>query len=185
MPTDIEQASGATGLNDKPSATAFQLCKLSDRQFVQQAYLTLLRRKADPEGELRFTDLLRSGTAKTQILLDVHSSAEARKNPVKLRGLRRRLLLARLARMPLIRSLANVGVGEYSNSRRARAMRRFENKVERLVSDSDMSAVILARLVDKIERLNARVIKLESNRNIGATGDQTMVTIEQLLDQAE
>ncbi len=185
MSTDIEHASGATGLNDKPSASAFQLCKLSDRHFVQQAYLTLLRRKADPEGELRFTDLLRSGTAKAQILLDLHSSTEARRNPVKLRGLRSRLLLARLVRIPLVRSLANLGDGEYSNSRRARARRRFENEVERLACESDTSAVIVARLVEKIERLNARIIKLESNRNIGAQGDRTMVTVEQLLDQAE
>lgn len=161
--------------------SASELCSLSDLDFVRAAYLTLLARKADPDGERTFTAQLRSGVAKSQILLALFSSQEARGITIQLPGLRRRLFTARVSKFPVVKLLASLGVGEHSNSRRARAIRRLENEVGRRVREGEVTASILARLAEKVERLNMRLINLESARGQAASDGHKLVTVEQLL----
>lgn len=182
---NIEDVSQVAGLMEHPARSAAELCKLADTEFVQAAYLTLLRRRADPEGERHFAAQLRSGVAKPQILLALHSSTEARNNPIQLPGLQRKLLAARLAKMPVLRSLVSLGTGEYSNSRRARTTRRLDNEVRRLGRDDEVLSLYVGRLADRVERLNARVITLEAARSPDAQRGPSMITVEQLIAQAE
>jgi len=165
--------------------SAHQLCSLWDSDFVRSAYLTLLGREADLEGERLFTAQLRSGVAKTQIILALRSSAEARTTPVELPGLRRRLTMARLFKLPFVARLAIPWAGEYSNSRGARARRRLENDVARLRRDSEVTATFVARLSERVERLMARMNELESARRINSMGRKSVLTVEHILDLAE
>ncbi len=169
----------------QPARSAHQLCNLWDSDFVRSAYLTLLGREADPEGERQFTAQLRTGLAKTHILLALQSSEEARGNPIKLAGLRRRLVIARLFNLPLVARLAIPWAGEYSNSGRARARRRLENDVARLRRDSEVTATCVARLAERVERLIARMNEFESARKINSMSRKSFLTVEQILDLAE
>lgn len=176
---------GEVNSNEKRADSLSELFSFADREFVRRAYLTLLGRTPDVDGEQRFTGQLRAGLSRTQILLALGSSQEARQSPVELPGLRRRLILARLFKLPGLRRLANLGTGEYSNSRRAKAKRRLENEVARLHKEGELNAVFVTRLTEKVERLNARVILLESAEKMDAAARDQLVTVEQILAKAE
>ncbi|MBA3668066.1 MAG: DUF4214 domain-containing protein [Sphingomonas sp.] len=165
--------------------SAHQLCSFWDSDFVRSAYLTLLGREADLEGERQFTVQLRSGDAKTRILLALHSSEEARGNPIKLPGLQRRLVIARLLSLPFVARLANLWTGEYSNSGRARARRRLENDVARLRRDGEVTATSVARLTERVDRLIARTNAFELARKVNSVKSESVLTVEQILDLAE
>jgi hypothetical protein len=78
------------------------LLQYNDRRFVQCAYLTLLKREADPNGLSFYVGRLRNGEPKIQILSEIYSSDEARAAGVDLPGLRRAIRREKLFRLPLI-----------------------------------------------------------------------------------
>jgi O-antigen chain-terminating methyltransferase len=78
------------------------LMAYEDREFIQNAYLAILRRPADPGGLENYLGLLRGGMPKIEILGVLLNSAEGRRASSRVIGLpwRYRLLLA--ARLPLV-----------------------------------------------------------------------------------
>lgn len=152
---------------------------------MRSAYRTLLGRSADPDGEELFTGQLRAGVAKTQIILALRSSPEARRFPLDLPGLRKRLFLARLFRLPLLAQLARLTDGEYSRSRRARARRRLENDVARLNHDNEFTRSRILEVSAKVERMLARLNAVEFARPGSAGGGKAVLTVEQILDLAK
>lgn len=159
-----------------------QLCSLADREFVRAAYRTVLNREADPVGEQQFTQQLRGGMAKTQILYALHLSVEARAVPVTLPGLRRKVNMVRLFSSPLFVRLGIPRSGQYSNSASARASRRLENDVARLHEDNELAATAAARLSELIERMNNRLRILEAG-GVNTRRRKVYVSVEQILDQ--
>lgn len=168
----------------KAARSAFQLSALWDREFVRSAYLTLLGREADPEGEALFTAQLRSGFAKSHILRALHSSDEGQRRGSSLPGLRSRLLLAQFGRIPVVGSLALAWSPDHSNSRRARVRRRLENEVARLRREHDHNEALVAVLAGKVERLMTRVAELESSARSDPPSGERLLTVEQILELA-
>ena len=81
------------------------LLRCEDRQFVQCAYLTLLKRNPDPAGIEYYLGRLRAGVPKAAILGQLQRSREARAVRAQVAGLDRVVRLQRLARWPLIGGL--------------------------------------------------------------------------------
>jgi SAM-dependent methyltransferase len=83
-----------------------ELMSASDADFIHNAYRALLRRDADPEGYLHNHSLLASGrVSRIETLERFRRSAEAQKHRVRVDGLDRALLLARLSRWPVVGGL--------------------------------------------------------------------------------
>ena len=78
------------------------LLRIQGAQFVEAAYLALLRRPPDPEGFSYYLERLRSGARKLQILRELGVSSEARAVGAELPGLRVALALQRLVKIPLV-----------------------------------------------------------------------------------
>ena len=81
------------------------LLRHEDRQFVECAYLTILRRPPDLEGLENYLTLLRRGVPKMQILFGMKDSPEGRKVGGELDGLREAIAQFKSSRLPAIRSL--------------------------------------------------------------------------------
>jgi FkbM family methyltransferase len=72
---------------DRPAVTLNELLALYDEDFVRSAYLTLLRRPADPAGLSNYVGLIRRGVSREQILTALAASPEGRGANVPLPGL--------------------------------------------------------------------------------------------------
>lgn len=174
MISDEEQAGPAV-------RSVHQLCSLPDRDFVTMAYRLVLGREADPVGERQFTDQLRRGMAKTEILYALRSSPEGRAWPVELPGLKRKMAMVRLFQAPIFRRLGIPRAGQYSNSASARSKRRLENDVARLSRDVGQIASSLADLADRVSRIDQRMVLLETEGPRESKRRGSGLSVEQLL----
>lgn len=78
----------------------------SDEQFIESAYLSLLKRRPDTEGFRYYLGRLHSGTRKLQILSEIVDSREAQLAGVIMPGLRRAITLhKRFSWFPMARPL--------------------------------------------------------------------------------
>ena len=57
-----------------------------DREFVQNAYIALLRHAPDPQGEAFYVNLLRRGRAKIEVFFRLRLSGEGRSQGVAVKG---------------------------------------------------------------------------------------------------
>ncbi|URD60542.1 FkbM family methyltransferase [Sphingomonas sp. KRR8] len=87
------------------AASLPELLGLHGADFIRCAYVTLLGREADPEGERHYGAALRAGATKLDILWQLRRSPEGRKHDPGIAGLDAELRRARRARLPLVGGL--------------------------------------------------------------------------------
>ena len=74
-----------------------------DRQFVQNAYLALLKREVDPDGLKSRLHVLRTGQAsRLELLFQLRYGPEGRQHKTVVKGLQRARVIERLYRLPVI-----------------------------------------------------------------------------------
>jgi hypothetical protein len=80
-----------------------ELLEYYDRQFVQKAYLVLLKRDVDVEGLTGRLPLLRSGTmSRLELLFRLRFGPEGKVHKTSVRGLLPAFLLERVCRIPIV-----------------------------------------------------------------------------------
>lgn len=79
-----------------------ELARYHGREFVENAYLALLRHRPDPQGAATYCGMLQRGISKIEILLRLRLSPEGRDQRVRLRGLLLPLVLALPTRLPVL-----------------------------------------------------------------------------------
>jgi O-antigen chain-terminating methyltransferase len=118
MAGDIPRLSGArfrplqlTGVSASPVGRDYQRQRWSvgellgfyDRQFVQNAYLVLLKRDADVEGLNQRLQLLHSGqVSRVELLFRLRYGSEGKLHNTVVRGLARAFLIERICRIPVL-----------------------------------------------------------------------------------
>ena len=83
--------------NISAAKTIDELLSYHDKQFVSCSYLTLLGRKADPEGMSYYLGRLRAGYGKAKVITQLAESAEAKIIGTELAGLRELVLAQKKA----------------------------------------------------------------------------------------
>jgi methyl-accepting chemotaxis protein len=78
------------------------LCAHPDLDFVRCAYVTILGRQPDPEGEAYFAARVRAGESKLSILRELRLSDEGRRHDPGIAGLDKALRQHRNANLPVI-----------------------------------------------------------------------------------
>ena len=106
-----------------------ELLFLADRAFVRCAFLTLLGRHVDPDGEAYYLSRLRRGYAKIALLKQLRRSAEGRLNDPGIAGLDRAIARYRRANMPMVGWLVRQLNGEEGDGTAARRLRAIENRI--------------------------------------------------------
>lgn len=80
-----------------------ELLKYYDEEFIENAYLAILKREPDPVGYERYLEHIRSGRFdRIDVLASLSISAEGREREVKVEGLLWRARLRRLYRLPVL-----------------------------------------------------------------------------------
>src|SRR3546814_1452446 len=69
------------------AASLEDLCRFSDANFIRCAFVTILGRQPDPDGEAHYLDGLRRGTSKLGIISDLRVSAEGNAHDPGIAGL--------------------------------------------------------------------------------------------------
>ncbi len=114
-----------------------RLLALHDQQFVRSAYVTLLHREPDAEGNSHYLRRIREGAAKLTILGELRMSAEGRVVDPGIVGLDRAIKRYRLAQLPVAGWLFARLFGIERDSRLARKLRAHQNAVGALLSGAD------------------------------------------------
>lgn len=82
-----------------------ELLALEDREFIEQAYMLLLKRPADPEGLEHYLIQLQNGEEKSQIITSLLRSPEGQKSAGLFSGLHKQTLKRGLSNLPVIGKL--------------------------------------------------------------------------------
>lgn len=137
------------------------LCRFADRDFIHCAFVTLLGRQADPEGEAYYLARLRGGEAMHSILWSLRRSAEGRAHDPGITGLDRALRKHRNANRPLIGWLVRLFTSREGNSQVERKLRALDNmlSVERNLATSRAATAnhLQVTIVNKIDHVEKQL----------------------------
>lgn len=146
-----------------------ELLSWHDTDFVRCAYVTLLGRQPDPDGEAHFTNQIRRGRSKLEVLWHLRNSDEASSHDPGIRGLDRVLRRARWCRLRFLGVLARLVFRSIDGDSLAhRQLRSVDNK--------------LAQIYERLEKQEASTSRLDSALSINqASLDQ----LQELLNGIE
>ncbi|VWX53876.1 FkbM family methyltransferase [Novosphingobium sp. 9U] len=113
----------------KPASNLQSLLSLSGVSFLRCAYLTLLGRLPDPDGENYYISRLRSGWTKASILSQLRSSREGRRYKVEVDGLSHMIARHRRTHLPLVGWIFRAFYDQDGDSTMERAVRRVNYSV--------------------------------------------------------
>jgi hypothetical protein len=113
------------------AASLAELLEWHDAQFVRCAYVTVLGRQPDPDGEDFYTRRIREGASKLQVLWQLRTSKEAARHDPGIAGFDRTLRQFRLARLPLIGPLLSPRFAS-DHTPAERRLRKLENEIWRV-----------------------------------------------------
>jgi hypothetical protein len=106
-----------------------ELLSLDNLEFVRGAYLTLLGRQSDEEGESVYLHLIRSGRPKLYILGKLRRSPEGQQFDPGIVGLDRAIRWQRRAMLPIVGKLIAWLTHAETDCRADRLLRSIENRV--------------------------------------------------------
>jgi FkbM family methyltransferase len=138
-----------------------ELLSWEDVNFVRCAYVTVLGRQPDAEGEAFYTDSLRRGHSKLEILWQLRRSKEAHTHDPGIAGFDRALKRAALARRPVLGFFTRLLTGAEGDSGVDRQLRAVANR--QAVHQSEVLAVLagcnaqVQRNFDEISTLRTQV----------------------------
>lgn len=124
-----------------------ELLSWHDVDFVRCAYVTVLGRQPDPEGEAYHTDRIRRGHSKMEVLWQLRRSAEGPSHDPGIAGFDRALRRAAWARTPLAGPLLCHVTKQEGDSRWERHLRALSNQF----------ALARQELADALSRVDAHV----------------------------
>ena len=103
-PLQLAGASAAVGRDyQRQRWSVGELLAFYDRQFVQNAYLVLLKRDADVEGLNARLQMLQSGrTSRLELLFRLRYGPEGKQHKTVVKGLARAFAIERLCRIPVL-----------------------------------------------------------------------------------
>lgn len=107
-PLQLPQGGGAVvgGNYQRRQWSLGELLAFHDRQFVQNAYLVLLKRDADVEGLTARLQMLHSGTmTRLEVLFRLRYGPEGKQHGTRVEGLLRAFLIERLCAVPVLGAL--------------------------------------------------------------------------------
>ena len=112
-----------------------ELLSWNDVDFVRCAYVTVLGRQPDPDGEDFYVERLRRGRSKFEVLHQLRFSKEARNHDPGIAGFDRALRRAALARKPVIGLFVGPPADFETNTSADRSHRALMNELARLRQD--------------------------------------------------
>jgi FkbM family methyltransferase len=144
---------GTSATPSSAAATVGTLLQYHDRQFVQCAYQSLLRREPDPDGLDYYVHRLRAGAPKIQILSEIYASDEAKSVSVDLPGLRRAIRREKRLRWPLIGFIFKSVSDVEGNSAVETRLRIIEQQVFALAQHFESHSAQIGQMIESVSEI--------------------------------
>lgn len=122
---------------------------LYDRNFVRAAYLAILRREPDLDGESHYLKQVRAGVGKDEILDDILKSGEAKNYKTVIRGLRLARIIRKICKIPFLGQIFFAILFLFDVKNHLQDLRALENHVIRIAEESHN------RFQDQIEKIQS------------------------------
>jgi FkbM family methyltransferase len=132
-----------------------ELCAWHDLNFVRCAFVTILGRQPDMNGEKHYVDRLRAGVSKLSIIRDLRQSKEAKRHDPGIAGLDRALRLHTRRNLPVIGKVIGLFSSGEGDGKLERKLRQMETSWY-LLCEQQAHDFFLLR--DELNALNARVM---------------------------
>lgn len=149
-----------------PINTVPKLLAPHDRQFIHTAYIALLGRPPEPDGEAYYLERLRSGVHKLDILKQLRRSPEGRSFQPGVAGLDRAIRERRLANMPIIGLIVRFFTGAEGDSAAVKRLRILANEVGRSRAENGNAIAGLSAMVAEtshmVKEVNHRIVDLDA-----------------------
>ena len=143
-------------MSTAPASSIDALMSLHDEDFVDGVYATLMGRPADAEGRAHYTEQLRRGVAREDIIAIFAASAEGRRIGANLPGLAAILERPRATPPGRLQRYLQRAITAAIEPLAARS-RAIENRVYRIDKTAESTARQLGPLVEHGRQLSARV----------------------------
>jgi len=141
-----------------------EMLSLYDRQFVQNAYIVLLKRDPDMDGLGNRLQQLRVGSlGRIEILFRLRYGAEGKLHKVRVKGLVKGFLIERLCRIPLLGYFVRLLRAFFYLPQLQRDTEEIKGLIAMLKNDSDDKADII---VDFQNTHFSRLAKISSGKRI-------------------
>ncbi len=138
-----------------------ELLSWPDVDFVRCAYVTILGRQPDRDGEAYYAERVRAGHSKLEVLSQLRNSPEALGHDPGIAGLDRALRAARRARMPFLGAIFRAFGNQEGDRAADRRRRAIANEMALLRARSDAGLYRLQSLSSAIQRVDDRLEALE------------------------
>lgn len=102
---------------------------IHDAEFVQVAYLAILKRSPDTLGERYYLNRIRSGISKENILIQIIKSPEAKQHGICIHGLKIYAALDYVFNIPLLGTIVALLIFLLTIKAHMRSLRALENYV--------------------------------------------------------
>lgn len=155
--------------------------KCFNQKFLELAYRTVLNRTPDEMGTNYYSDRLRSGVTKAEILAQLRFSKEGERLGVRFKGLRFRRLLGRAGQLPLVGYLIQIIVALWDLPKTQRDRRKFEAHIVELGERAQTrSHVIFQSIYKAVGDLKAALDQLTNYAGTKADHSQILAIQEQV-----
>lgn len=109
---------------------------LYDKNFIRSAYISILRREPDPDGEKYYLNRIRTGTSKSTVLNQMLKSAEAKKYNTTISGLSASIFLEKICATPVLGTILSAVIFLLNTKTHLQDLRAFENHVIRMAEET-------------------------------------------------
>jgi FkbM family methyltransferase len=168
--TDVNNSASWEARNPYLRANSLsELLAWHDVDFVRCAYVTVLGRQPDTEGEAFYVGLIRSGCSKTQVLWQLRHSDEGRRHDPGIAGLDRALGRARRARMRLIGGVFRFFNHEEGDTARDRRARATANEIAMVRAAQGAALNELRGLGSDVRTLRNLIEAVGATRSVGGS----------------
>jgi cell division protein FtsL len=136
-----------------------------DNEFLQAAYLAVLRRSPDPLGEKYYLDKIRGGASRVRILAQLLKSSEAEEFNTKITGLWACMLFENILNMPIIGTILSIPIFFLSIRSHLKNIRTLENTIIGLNVELTKQHEDYATLKQSISDISLRQRALDNDRD--------------------
>ena len=159
-----------------------ELLSWNDVDFVRCAYVTVLGRQPDAGGEAYYTDRIRRGHSKMEVLWQLRKSAEGPRHDPGIAGFDRALRRARLVRKHFLGPFLKPFLGGEGDTSAEHAHRMLLNTMKLIRRQAAADSQQISRVAAALDRIESRLEGIWTGQTIRPAFSSAPLRVRSMLD---